>query len=117
MERRRCSRVPAEELNIVRANWRLQANDEQLRLDRDWRTWLLLGGRGSGKTWVGAGWMVEQACRGGRYALVGPSLHDVQEVMIEGPSGLRAQSPRDMRFRHEKSRRRVVWNTGAQAHI
>ena len=52
------ARVPAEELNIVRANWRLQANDEQLRLDRDWRTWLLLGGRGSGKTWVGAGWMV-----------------------------------------------------------
>ncbi len=37
--------------------------------------------------------------------------------MIEGPSGLRAQSPRDLRFRHEKSRRRVTWNTGAEAHI
>ena len=111
------ARVPAEELNIVRANWRLQANDEQLRLDRDWRTWLLLGGRGSGKTWVGAGWMVEKAWHGGRFALVGPSLHDVQEVMIEGPSGLRAQSPRGLRFRHEKSRRRVTWNTGAEAHI
>jgi phage terminase large subunit-like protein len=66
---------------------------------------------------VGAGWLVEQAWRGGRFALVGPSLHDVQEVMIEGPSGLRAQSPRALRFRHEKSRRRVVWNTGAEAHI
>jgi phage terminase large subunit-like protein len=105
-------------MNIVRANWRLRANDEQLEPTRDWRTWLLLGGRGSGKTWVGAGWMVEKAWHGGRFALVGPSLHDVQEVMIEGPSGLRAQSPRGLRFRHEKSRRRVVWGeTGAEAHI
>lgn len=111
------ARVPAHELDVVRANWRRRANDEQLRLDRDWRTWLLLGGRGSGKTWVGAGWLVEKAWHGGRFALVGPSLHDVQEVMIEGPSGLRAQSPRDLRFRHEKSRRRVTWNTGAEAHI
>lgn len=109
--------VPAEELDIVLANWRRRANKEQRRRDRDWRTWLLLGGRGSGKTWVGAGWMVEKAWHGGRFALVGPSLHDVQEVMIEGPSGLRAQSPRGLRFRHEKSRRRVVWNTGAEAHI
>ncbi len=110
--------VPANELDIVLANWRRRANKEQLRRDRDWRTWLLLGGRGSGKTWVGAGWMVEKAWHGGRFALVGPSLHDVQEVMIEGPSGLRAQSPRGLRFRYEKTRRRVVWSaTGAEAHI
>jgi phage terminase large subunit-like protein len=109
--------VPEAELNVVLANWRRRANAEQLRPDGDWRTWLLLGGRGSGKTWVGAGWMVEKAWHGGRFALVGPSLHDVQEVMIEGPSGLRAQSPKALRFRHEKTRRRVVWNTGAEAHI
>ncbi|MDP1632785.1 MAG: terminase family protein [Caulobacter sp.] len=83
----------------------------------DWRTWLLLGGRGSGKTWVGAGWIVEKAWHGGRFALLGPSLHDVEEVMIEGPSGLRAQTPRAMKFRYEKTRRRVVWNTNAEAHV
>ncbi len=110
-------RVPSDRLDIVMENWRLKANKIQRPPESPWRTWLLLGGRGSGKTWVGAGWLVEQACRGGRFALVGSSLHDVQEVMIEGPSGLRAQSPRAMRFRHEKSRRRVVWNTGAEAHI
>ena len=106
-----------EILGPVLTNWRGGANKEQLDPEGDWRTWLLLGGRGSGKTWVGAGWMVEKAWDGGRFALVGPSLHDVQEVMIEGPSGLRAQSPRDLRFRHEKSRRRVTWSTGAEAHI
>jgi len=109
--------VPPEVLDRVLSNWQLEANPEQLEPNIDWRTWLLLGGRGSGKTWVGAGWLVEQAWRGGRFALVGSSLHDVQEVMIEGPSGLRAQSPRALRFRYEKSRRRVVWNTGAEAHI
>lgn len=109
--------VPPADQDIVLANWRRRANEIQLPPEDPWRTWLLLGGRGSGKTWVGAGWLVEQAWRGGRFALVGPSLHDVQEVMIEGPSGLRAQSPRALRFRHEKSRRRVVWNTGAEAHI
>lgn len=111
------TRVPAKDLNVVMANWRTLANEAQHPPKDPWRTWLLLGGRGSGKTWVGAGWLVEQAWRGGRFALVGPSLHDVQEVMIEGPSGLRAQSPRGLRFRHEKTRRRVVWNTGAEAHI
>ena len=109
--------IPPEWQDRVLANWRWSANTEQREPVEDWRTWLLLGGRGSGKTWVGAGWLIEQACNGGRFALVGPSLHDVQEVMIEGPSGLRAQSPRGLRFRHEKSRRRVTWNTGAEAHI
>lgn len=111
------AKVPEALWSQILENWRIRANPEQRDPAGDWRTWLLLGGRGSGKTWVGAGWMVEKAWHGGRFALVGPSLHDVQEVMIEGPSGLRAQSPRDLRFRHEKSRRRVTWNTGAEAHI
>lgn len=111
------TRIPPEDLEVVRANWRTRVNDDQQPPRDPWRTWLLLGGRGSGKTWVGAGWLVEQAWRGGRFALVGPSLHDVAEVMIEGPSGLRAQSPKALGLRHEKSRRRVVWNTGAEAHI
>lgn len=111
------TRIPPEDLNVVDANWRTWANEAQQPPRSPWRTWLLLGGRGSGKTWVGAGWLVEQALRGGRFALLGPSLHDVQEVMIEGPSGLRAQSPKSLTFRYEKSRRRVVWNTGAEAHV
>ena len=57
-------------------------------LDEPWRTWLLLGGRGSGKTFAGAVWM-DVAARfrpGAVIALVGPALHDVREVMVEGAS-------------------------------
>lgn len=57
----------------------------------DWSTWLVLGGRGAGKTLAGAVWAADQAARlgeGGRIALIGATLHDVRSVMIEGASGI-----------------------------
>jgi len=111
------ARVSPRDLAWLDVLWSLDANEEQAEPKSDWRTWLLLGGRGAGKTWVGAGWLLARAWRGQRLALVGPSLHDVREVMIEGPSGLRARSPRSLRMRYEASRRRVVWNNGAEAHV
>ncbi len=95
----------------------MRANPEQLEPSRDWTTWLALGGRGSGKTWLGAGWVVEQALDGRRIALLGASHHDVREVMIEGPSGIRQHSPYCFRPRFEKTRRRVLWPNGAEAHV
>ena len=90
--------------------------DHQVPPDEAWSTWLFLGGRGAGKTFAGAAWMIEQARALGRLALIGPTFHDVREVMIEGPSGLRALSPRDARPRWEVSRRRLVWPSGVTAH-
>ncbi|MDI1325399.1 MAG: terminase family protein [Brevundimonas sp.] len=87
----------------------------------DWSTWLFLGGRGAGKTLAGASWLADQAeilGPGGRVALVGPTLHDVREVMIEGPSGLRAlpRWTRATRPAYEPSRRRLVFAGGCIAH-
>src|SRR5262245_46168213 len=67
-----------------------------------WTTWLVLGGRGAGKTRLGAEWVRALALglppyadrKHGRMALVGETEHDVREVMIEGASGLLATSPR-----------------------
>jgi phage terminase large subunit-like protein len=81
-----------------------------------WRTWLLLGGRGAGKTRAGAEWLSAGAEKGARFALVGPSLHDVREVMIEGPSGLKAVAPPDNAPRYEVSRRRLIWPKGGVAY-
>jgi phage terminase large subunit-like protein len=86
--------------------------------------WLAMGGRGSGKTRLGAEW-VNALVRGlppftsrkhGRIALVGETLGDVREVMIEGPSGILAVS-RGNRPRYEPSRRRLIWDDGAVAQI
>lgn len=87
-------------------------------------TWLVLGGRGAGKTRLGAEW-VNGLVRGfspfalrrhDRIALVGETLSDVREVMIEGPSGIVTIARHD-RPRFEPSRRRLVWDNGAVAQI
>lgn len=109
--------VPPKEADAAQNHWRMLANPEQDEPRQPWTTWLAMGGRGSGKTWIGAGWLAETAQTCGRLALVGQSLHDVREVMIEGPSGLRAQSPRGYRIRYEAGRRRVLWPNGAEARI
>ena len=85
----------------------------------DWATWLFLGGRGAGKTLAGAMWLSDRAMEGagGRLALIGPTLHDVREVMIEGVSGIRslARWSRADRPRFEASRRRLLFSNGAVA--
>jgi len=91
-------------------------HDEQAPPVVDWRTWLLLGGRGSGKTFAGAFWLSRVAESGPfNLALVGPTLHDVREVMVEGPSGLKALAAGD-RPRWEGGRKRLVWTSGATAY-
>ncbi len=90
--------------------------------DGDWRTWLFLGGRGAGKTRAGAEWLADQAQllgRGGRLALIGPTLHDVREVMINGASGilgLPRWTDRD-RPTFEVSRRRLKFANGCVAYV
>jgi phage terminase large subunit-like protein len=99
------------------------AHDHQLPPEGDWRVWLLLGGRGAGKTRAGAEWvraMAEGASWAtqapvGRIALVGETISDVREVMIEGVSGLLAVHPRDRRPQWLSSRRRLEWPNGAVA--
>ena len=88
-----------------------------------WTTWLMLGGRGAGKTRLGAEW-VRALVHGtppyasaphGAIALVGESERDVREVMIEGPSGLMAVSPWRERPTWISSRGRLEWANGAVA--
>lgn len=83
----------------------------------DWRTWLVLGGRGSGKTHAGANWITELArAADARIALVGATLHDVREVMVEGASGLKAFGESANRPRWEGGRKRLVWPSGSVAY-
>jgi phage terminase large subunit-like protein len=107
----------AEDLAALESLWPFWARPDQLAPAGRWRTWLILGGRGAGKTRAGAEWVrgEVEAGRLRRIALVGPTLADVREVMIEGPSGLRALS-QSARPSYQPSRRRLVWPNGAIAH-
>ncbi|HWA00152.1 MAG TPA: terminase family protein [Caulobacterales bacterium] len=101
---------------LLRDDWRFWARREQLPPEGDWRTWLFIGGRGAGKTRAGAEWVSERARRGRSrsIALIGPTFHDVREVMVEGNSGLRALTSE--RPHYEASRRRLVWRNGVRAY-
>lgn len=97
--------------------WLAWANDPQLPPEDDWRIWMMMGGRGAGKTRAGAEW-VRQLVDSGRVrrlALVGPTLHDVREVMIEGPSGLKSIADTGCVPVYEVTRRRLLWPCGAEA--
>ncbi|MEL7028696.1 MAG: terminase family protein [Pseudomonadota bacterium] len=106
------------EIRFLERDWRFWARDDQLPPDdASWTTWLLLGGRGAGKTRAGAEWVRAEAAAapGGRIALVGETYHAVREVMIEGASGLLAVAAAGERPKFEASRRRLVWPNGAVA--
>jgi phage terminase large subunit-like protein len=89
----------------------------QVEPQTDWRTWMMLGGRGAGKTFAGAFWLHDLAKRTKlTFALVGPALHDVREVMVEGPSGLKAMAAPNERPSWEAGRKRLVWTSGSVAY-
>jgi phage terminase large subunit-like protein len=87
---------------------------------RPWTTWLMLGGRGAGKTRLGAEWVRAVVSGTPPYggspclniALVGETEHDVREVMIEGPAGILRVSPRHERPQWTPTRRRLEWPNG-----
>lgn len=94
-------------------NWRRKARPEQIAPNGDWLTWLVMAGRGFGKTRTGSEWVHEQVAAGARrIALVGPTAADVRDTMVEGVSGLLATAPRWARPEYEPSKRRLTWPNG-----
>ena len=83
----------------------------------DWRVWLLMAGRGFGKTRCGAEWVRGLAEQDGRarIALVAATMAEARSVMVEGVSGLLAIAPAGLRPHWEPSLRRLRWPGGATA--
>jgi phage terminase large subunit-like protein len=106
----------AETLALLHS-WEFWARPNQLPPPGGWRVWLLLAGRGFGKTRCGAEWVRAQVETGGarRVALVAPTAADLRDVMIEGESGLLAIAPPRFRPLYEPSKRRLTWPNGAVA--
>lgn len=98
-------------------DWEFWARPNQLPPPGEWRTWLVLAGRGFGKTRTGGEWIRAQVESGrcGRLALVAPTAADARDVMVEGESGILAISPPWFRPLYEASKRRLTWPNGAIA--
>lgn len=106
-----------EQRRAAMYDWAVWRRPKQRTPAGDWRVWLILAGRGFGKTRTGAEFIREQVEAGGasRVALVGATAADVRDTMIEGASGLLSVFPPDKRPQYEPSKRRVTFWNGATA--
>ena len=106
--------LPAWEAAELKYFWSLHSRDSQLPPDGDWDSWLILAGRGFGKTRTGAEWVRAQveSRKASRVALVARSLPEAQSVMIEGESGIIAACPPWNKPTYEPSKRKLTWPNG-----
>ncbi|HWW65330.1 MAG TPA: terminase family protein [Sphingomonadaceae bacterium] len=100
-------------------HWPFWARPAQLPPPGPWRIWLILAGRGFGKTRSGAEWVRSVAERqpDARIALVGASHAEARAVMVEGESGLLAVCGPESGIEWEPSLRRLRWPGGARAFL
>jgi len=110
-------KLPPELVRAMLANpFLASARPEQIAPDGDWDIWLILAGRGWGKTRTGAQWVREQVQNGARrIALIGETASDTRDVMVEGVSGILSVYPEADRPLYEPSKRRITWPNGAVA--
>jgi phage terminase large subunit-like protein len=102
---------------LASPSWLTLARPNQLPPPGAWGIWLILAGRGFGKTRTGAEWVkgLVETGTAGRIALVAPTAGDARDIMLEGNSGLmNISSPWCMPL-YEPSKRRLTWPNGATA--
>ena len=96
--------------------WPIWAREAQLPPQGDWTTWLLLGGRGAGKTRAGAEWVRGLAAAGvSPIAIVGETMVEAVAVMLDGESGLLRVSPPEERPRLAGTA--LVWPNGVEGTV
>jgi phage terminase large subunit-like protein len=99
-------------------DWRSKARPSQLPPDWGWLVWLILTGRGWGKTWTASNWINEQAMASVcRIALIGATSDATRSVMIEGETGILSTAPSWARPTFEPSRRLLSWPNGSTAQL
>jgi phage terminase large subunit-like protein len=119
-ESKRLANVTAKAKGNRNAFYDIYALPHQKPGDEDWTVFLLLGGRGAGKTRAGAEWVLDfirKRTSPARIALVSETYADGREVMIDGDSGLARLGEERGRPAYQASRRRLVWPNGSVAYV
>jgi phage terminase large subunit-like protein len=120
-QRRAFEKATPDELLRIDADFEMWAHDNQLPpAGEGWRTWLMMAGRGFGKTRAGAEWVYRLAGgkAGVRIAIVGATIADARSIMVEGVSGLLSIARRHRRrLSWEPSLSRLKWPNGSQAQL
>lgn len=93
------------------------ARPSQLPPSGDWTIWLILAGRGFGKTRTGAEWVRDSVKRFPLVNVIAATADDARDIMIEGESGILAVCPTSERPLYKASQRRLEWPNGARSLI
>lgn len=99
--------------------WPIWARPEQLEPEGNWAYWLILAGRGYGKTRAGAEW-IRKSATSGRFQyvnIIGATADDARDIMVEGESGILAVCPNWERAEYLPTKRRLDWPNGAKTLI
>ena len=115
--------------DLVRKPWWYIGRPEQQEPDGDWNVWLILAGRGWGKTRTGGEWLVNQVVNKPfapdgaptQWAIIAPTFGDAKNICVEGPSGfLKALQHRglqnDREFIYNKSSHKILFKDGQVVH-
>jgi phage terminase large subunit-like protein len=115
-------------------SWKTLARGNQLFPKGDWSLWMILAGRGFGKTRTGSENVMELVNSGKykRIAIIGKTIAEAKNIMVEGISGLLSTTIAQrmfhnkehniidetiVPFKYNKSRNQIVWKNGATAYI
>lgn len=116
-QKARLKSLTDDELKYHFYDWSFFARTNQLPpVNIGWYIWLILTGRGWGKTRTAAEWIRKQVESGydGRIHLIGPTAADVRDTMVEGESGILAVCPPWNMPKYEPTKRRITWPNGAR---
>jgi phage terminase large subunit-like protein len=103
--------------DALESDYRVRARPSQLPPLWNWLVWLILTGRGWGKTWCASSWINELAMTSVcRIALIGATAPDVRDIMVEGETGVLRTAPAWCRPTYEPSKRKIEWPNGSVAH-
>lgn len=117
-QRRKLLRLFGEDMLIAALSGQESLRTSQRPPPGDWGIWVILAGRGFGKTHAGAEYVHAAASQGARrIALVAPTLDLARAVMVEGESGLLARVPPGMTLSWQPHAKRLLWANGSEARI
>lgn len=109
--------MPESEADELLHDWHFWARPDQIAPPGNWRVWLVMAGRGFGKTRIGAEWVRQRIKRFPFTNIIGATADDARDIMIEGESGILAICPDHERPTYLPSKRRLEWPNGARTLI
>lgn len=118
-------RLSKQDLANFKYQWQIFGRPDQFLPEGEWSNWLILAGRGWGKTRTGAEAIRQLVCGNTplapgaykRVALIAETAADARDVMVEGDSGIMGVHPKAFRPLYEPSKRRLTWPNGAVASL